>query len=199
MSKKTTKQEVKDEDVSFGASISPSEKYSNISKAAEAFNSEEPEEKIVTEKNYEKSITFSIHKELSNTFHSLFKQYEIAIFDHNYEIIDQKQFFTTVISFYVDILKEQKDFKIAPEGFLKSVTRKGRRATTDRTRKLEDRSHLFLGITKNTYDDYFNIMFSFIKMNNDLDPTVFSTSYFFYDLVDFITENIEEIIKYSFN
>ncbi|QKX07705.1 hypothetical protein HN014_22155 (plasmid) [Aquimarina sp. TRL1] len=197
MSKKNTKQETIDEDVSFSNSKTS---FKNISSAAEKFNSPVNTKKDHSkQQGYERGVRIQLHKDTLAIFFKLRKKYELAIFNENYKTVDQKHFFVAIIDFYINKLIKEGLYNEAPETFIASVTKKGRRRKTERSCSAENREDIFFGVSSKSYKDYFDIMYSFIKNDETLDPRVFSTSYFFYDLVDFTKKNIKEIIELSLN
>ncbi len=152
-------------------------------------------DKIKKQQGYEVGMNIRVHKDTLSRFVKLHKQYEMAIFSAHYTTIDQKDFFTVAILFYKNYLEHNNTYYVAPANFIASVGKKGKRKATDRTHSKELLQTTFFGLTKQTYQYYFDVMFSFLKTNLSLDPTVFSVSYFFYDFIDFIEKHLPDIIK----
>lgn len=152
---------------------------------------------IDQKKNYEVGLTIRISKNALVEFQEVFLKYRVLIYAHNFKKKAEKEFFVDTLSYW----KQQfgDDFKKANANFLESVKSPGNRRT-DRSFPMEMTKSTFFGLQAVEYDLYFDVMFSYAEKNmgkSGFDASVFSTSYFFYDVIDFAKANIKGIANFN--
>ncbi|QKX07704.1 hypothetical protein HN014_22150 (plasmid) [Aquimarina sp. TRL1] len=194
MSKKQYKQETFDEDVSFSGGKSG---FKNISSAAEKFNSDIKPINQPKSEEKEKGFKLVVHYQTFDRFMVCQRKYEDLIYKKFRTTRARKYFLTATIQYWVDYLKSNNLYKEAPGNFIYNATRKGRRKKNERSFSSSEKVEEFFGISNQIYTSYFDLMFSFVEANNKLDPSIFTTSYFFYDLVDFTEKHIDKIIQWE--
>ena len=191
------KQETIDEEVSFGAPKSLNTEsnlpdFDNIAKANQNFNSEPLETSQDVSK---RAFTFALQTKKAAQFYALANHFQIEVFKECFCKASQPFFFTTVLKVFKEDLEAKDAYKKAPAKFIESVTRKGKRKQTNRSTSAEDKTYLYINLSEEIFDVYFDIMFSYIRQNPDLDPTVFTTSYFIHDVINYAEKHQEIIIE----
>ncbi|GAA4277501.1 hypothetical protein [Aquimarina mytili] len=198
---KKQKQDSIDQEVSFGSSA-PKE-YKNMAKAASQFNTPTskttPPPKIDHSKQqgYEKALKVVIHRDAFQRFNVCSRKYDDAFYETYKATLARKFFLQDVISYYVKFLENQNLYKTAPDNFIYNATKKGRRKKNDRSFSSDEKVAEFFGVTQKSYDEYLNVMYSYFESKDNLDPSIFTTGYFFYDLIDFTEKHITSIIEYA--
>lgn len=145
-------------------------------------------------KGYDNGLTIRVAKTTLVEWQKVFQKYRIEIFSYNFKKMAEKQFFVAILSHWKLSLGD--DLKGADSNFWESVTSPGNRKS-DRTVSREDTDSTFFGLKRWETEDYFNVMFSYVQQNSnktDFDASMYSTSYFFYDMVDYAKANIKGII-----
>lgn len=105
-------------------------------------------------------------------------------------------FFSTSVNFLVEKFKKDNIYRSAPNSFIKIITRRGRRPSTNRSPTFEDKGTLFLRLPPIIYEKYINLIYSYALQKNDASNKNYSTSYFFTDFKSLINENYSDLIEF---
>lgn len=146
------------------------------------------------EQEQKTQMNIRVSKQAYYTFDKLQSRFtaDTGLFD---AMRESKEFWRLAIEELKCYLIKQGKYSIAPKNFSNMVKRIGRRPKGGRYHLKEDIVVTSFG----TYNDdtlsiYDNIMFSLAKQENMEHLREYSRSYFFYDVVDFLEQHIEELI-----
>lgn len=164
--------------------------FDNVGNADTMF-SETNVEKIKTKAV---NINFSVKKNIYTRFNKLLFETMIK-FDDKYS---NSYIFTLGVKFLKNELSNKKEFQVAPNFFLKIVTKVGRRKNTDRTPAKNEGKFIQGTVAQNILTNYINLMYSFYTKSDDFDMAEnnLSTAYFFYDFVELLENNKSDFFKF---
>lgn len=160
---------------------------SNISKAKSKSKFQEKKTKTET-------IKFKVKGFILKHFYELKLDY--AKENKIYSLSNNKVF-SNMIIFLNENYKRKGILKNCPKSFKEAIVRPGKRKTTERTSTFEDNEIILFKIESGVADMYMNIMYSFIK--NDNNQSEFddhhTRTYFFYDFINEIKTNKEKFLN----
>mgnify|MGYP000280070635 CR=1 FL=1 len=196
------KQTETNESFSLGSSKTPESKsrLKNLAKASKQFKKTTPTSKTPKEKPLSKTMMVRVHKDTANKFLELHHIYSNYIFRIKKDFslkIDNKEFFKIVVDYWKGELLGKKKYFEAPEEFVSMLHSQRRRKINERTVIGEDAQRLGFGLTMQTYTDYLSLIYSYLENHPKNDISLYSCSYFFYDFIEYIEQNMEEIKKNS--
>ena len=185
MKNKKTKTEIKDETVSFNPFVaSTADKIKAI--------------KTKTDTEAAKhSISLSVNEDLIIKFEELlnsFKGVTKAFFTYPSKV----QLFETGCHFLKEHLSKKKQYKIAPEQFIKYIGRKGKRPSSpEHEIRKGNAKPLYLTVDNEVYDIYYNLIYSFLIKKDDIANPYYSSAYYFKDFIELLTDNFDALCKYE--
>jgi len=161
---------------------------SNVSKATEKLNVDKGITPIATKGIY-LPLQVNTYNKFNDYFNKFIKETE------SYKFPKKNMF----LSACVDYLHRSQKATIAPDAFVKHITRRGKRVKSDRSYSKEETEILSLKIDEQCYLKYIDLMHNFLLKENNLYNLYYSIPYFFYDFMDMIAVNFEDIVLYYKN
>lgn len=153
---------------------------------------------LKSKKGYDRGLTIRVSKDTLIEWEKTYQKFRLELFIHSFKKFAEKDFFRQIVLYWKEELVAAGEFHEVEENFLESVTKPGNRKT-DRTVMKDESASTFFGVSREEIADYFNLMFSFIKLKSEGDVSMYSTSYFFYDFVDYAKKNVSGIIQHTKN
>lgn len=196
MAKKFKKEEVIDEETS-GPPINPT--LAKIQQINSPVKKELVVEEIVPVKESlnRQSINLVVNPKLIFQFEEILNKFKGAT-EAYFTYPSKVQLFETGCSFLEDNFKSRSIYSKAPANFVKFISRKGKRPQSDeRDMRKGSGKAMFLNLTANTIDIYYNLIFSFLKEKNDVGNEYYSASYFFYDFVTLLDSHFDSLCQYE--
>lgn len=185
MKNKKTKTEIKDETVSFNplAGSSTADKINAIKNTD-----------IEPSKH---SISLSVNENLILRFEELlnsFKGVTKAFFTYPSKV----QLFETGCHFLKNHLSEKKQYKDAPEQFIKYIGRKGKRPSSpEHEIRKSNAKPLYLTVDNEVYTIYYDLIYSFLSKKGDIANPYYSSAYYFKDFIELLADNFEGLCQYE--
>jgi len=160
---------------------------SNIQRASGEFNSKT----FVTKENKKSRRGFNIvvHKDAIDQFRRNYLKFLRV------KQSSLTEFFRISVEYWKNKMLEEGNFVEIDDGMLSFISRKGARQKNSRTSKKSETASKFLNTSEETYNDYYSLIVSFLHKQDMEDVELFSVSYFFYDFVEFLSNEINHIIK----
>ena len=145
------------------------------------------------------AVNLAVNKNLIIRFEELlnrFKGKTKAYFTYPSKV----QLFETGCAFLKHRYTSNGIYHSAPANFKKFISRKGKRPKSDEheVRKGNNKA-MYLTISEETFETYYNLIFSFLRDRNDIGSEYYSSSYFFYDFVIQLEELFEELCQFEIN
>lgn len=114
-----------------------------------------------------------------------------------YKYSSKNEFLNCCIGYLIKYYEKKDLYKTADDGFIKMVTRKGRRPKCERNVDRSDAVFLFFRLEPLFYNGYYDLMFSFLNHKEDRFNKCYSASYFFYDFLNLVEKNFKAVINYG--
>lgn len=150
----------------------------------------------VTEKkkaDEKKVFVWKIHKTLNRKYNNLSSEFIRCLSKHWYT---KNDLFRLSLNYFKSKLDNQSQYWEAPERFVWHIKRSGKRPKSERYAEGDDIYKMVIAVNNDTYQMYMNVLFSIAKSKEDEHNVHLSTKYFFYDLVDMIEADFEEIVQF---
>lgn len=158
----------------------------NIRRASGEFNQKSfPKE----EKRRRKGFNINIYTETYKQFRRLYLKVLIV------KECSVTEFFKIAIAFWKQKMVTANKFTAADDNFIKFASRKGARLKNKRSFKEEQIKKTFINTSIETNKDYYSLMYSALVENDMKDLDLYSVNYFFYDFVEFLNQNINELVQ----
>lgn len=184
--KKTQKIEVQDEEFTLPVKRSAEQEHIDIINAPSSLKS-----------NVKHSISLVVNQKLILEFEELlnnFKNKTKAYFTYSSKV----QLFETGCLFLKEQMQSKGNYMEAPKDFIKYISRKGKRPTSpDHQERKGDSKSMFLTISEESFDIYYNLVYSFLTEKKDIANQYYSTSYFFKDFLDILNKDFKGLCKYE--
>lgn len=167
--------------------------FENIQKATEVF-SKDTEKK--SDKTYQ--LNFKTHKDWVIRFHAAHMNFLLA--DVDYELFGSlKDFFKLTVNDYTVYLEEKNQLKSAPKNFIHHISKRGRRTQIgDRTVDAKNRKSIVFGeynVEEQLKEKLYDLMYSLAVLEEQVNFPQYTISYFFYDILLWTEQNLEQIAK----
>lgn len=108
------------------------------------------------------------------------------------------QLFETGCLFVEHLYKDKNQYHIAPPDFIKHIGRKGRRPVSPEHEERKGNGQtLYLNINSDILDSYYNIIYSFLKLKEDIGNQYYSPAFFFKDFIDILEKHFTALCKYE--
>jgi hypothetical protein len=184
--KKSNKLEVKDEEFTLHIATSEEQKNIDIINAPSSLKT-----------NARHSMSLVVNQKLILEFEELlnkFKSKTKAYFTYSSKI----QLFETGCLFLKEQMQSKGNYEEAPKDFIKYISRKGKRPTSPEHQERKGNSKsMFLTISEDSFDIYYNLVYSFLNEKKDIANQYYSTSYFFKDFLDMLNKDFKGLCKYE--
>ncbi|WP_431130022.1 hypothetical protein [Flagellimonas flava] len=156
----------------------------------QAIDTELEEENKTTDK---KVFVWKIHKTLNHRYNNLSDEFIRCLSNHWFT---KNDLFRLSLNYFKNKLENENSYYGAPVGFIKHIKRSGKRPKSERYAEGDDIFKLVIAVNNEYYKMYMDVLFSVAKKNRDEHNVHLSTKYFFYDLVDMIEKDFEEIVAF---
>lgn len=140
-----------------------------------------------------KVFVWKIHKTLNLKYNNLSSEFIRCLSKHWYT---KNDLFRLSLNYFKNELEKQNKYWEAPEGFIRKIKRSGKRPKCERYAEGDNIYKMVIAVNNDTYRLYMNVLFSVAKSKKDEHNVHLSTKYFFYDLVDMIERDFEDIVRF---
>lgn len=144
-----------------------------------------------------RNLNMVVSPDIKERYDVLFKRF-VKKTDSYWYNVSRVNFFDIANRFLEHHFKEKGTYKSAPAKFIKFITRKGNRPKSERHfKRKDDGRSIYLRVESHIYDNYINLMYTFLSENDDITNTSYSVSYFLQDFLNLLQENFSSFCSYQ--